>query len=74
MIPKIVEKIKNDKVVQGDRLDSVNPVAVSEGQLLKIGPAPKFELINQDSKNIMNIQRESICVRIFLHYFLPFSK
>jgi hypothetical protein len=34
-IPKIVERIKNDKVVQGDRLDSVNPVAVSEGQLLK---------------------------------------
>jgi protein SCO1/2 len=47
-IPKIVERIKNDKVVQGDRLD--NQIAVSEGQLLKIGPAPKFELINQDSK------------------------
>ena len=53
-IPKIVERIKNDKVVQGDRLDSVNPVAVKEGQLLKIGPAPKFELINQDNKKITN--------------------
>ena len=53
-IPKIVDRIKNDKVVQGDRLDSVNPVTVEEGQLLKIGPAPKFELINQDSKKITN--------------------
>lgn len=53
-IPKIVERIKNDKVVQGDRLDSVNPVTAEEGQLLKIGPAPKFELINQDNKKITN--------------------
>lgn len=53
-IPKIVERIKNDKVVQGDRLDSVNPVSDSEGQLLKIGLAPKFELINQDNKKITN--------------------
>ena len=53
-IPKIVDRIKNDKVVQGDRLDSVNPVTAEEGQLLKIGPAPKFELINQDSKKITN--------------------
>jgi protein SCO1/2 len=25
-----------------------------EGQLIKIGPAPKFEFINQDSKKITN--------------------
>ena len=53
-VPKIVERIKNDKVVQGDRLDSVNPAIVEEGQLIKIGPAPKFELINQDNKKITN--------------------
>ncbi len=53
-VPKIVERIKNDKVVQGDRLDSVNPVTAEEGQLIKIGPAPKFELINQDNKKITN--------------------
>lgn len=53
-IPKIVDRIKNDKVVQGDRLDSVNPATTEEGQLLKIGPAPKFELINQDNKKISN--------------------
>lgn len=53
-VPKIVERLKNDKVVQGDRLDSVNPATTEEGQLIKIGPAPKFELINQDNKKITN--------------------
>lgn len=53
-IPKIVERIKNDKVVQGERLDSVNPTTTEEGELIKIGPAPKFELINQDSKKVTN--------------------
>lgn len=53
-VPKIVERIKNDKVVQGDRLDSVNPAIAGEGQLIKIGLAPKFELINQDNKKINN--------------------
>jgi len=53
-VPKIVERIKNDKVVQGDRLDSVNPANAEEGKLIKIGPAPKFKLINQDNKTITN--------------------
>jgi protein SCO1/2 len=53
-VPKIVERIKNDKVVQGDRLDSVNPTTTEEGELIKIGPAPKFNLINQDSKKVTN--------------------
>jgi protein SCO1/2 len=53
-VPKIVERIKNDKVVQGDRLDSVSPATGKEGQLIKIGPAPKFELVNQDNKKITN--------------------
>ncbi|MFV8391695.1 SCO family protein [Flavobacterium sp. LB2P6] len=53
-VPKIVERIKNDKVIQGDRLDSINPATLEGGQLLKIGPAPKFELINQDNKKITN--------------------
>lgn len=53
-IPKIVDRMKNDKIVQGDRLDSVNPATAEEGKLLKIGPAPKFELINQDNQKITN--------------------
>lgn len=53
-VPKIVERIMNDKVVQGDRLDRVNPITANEDQLIKIGPAPKFELINQDNQKITN--------------------
>lgn len=53
-IPKIVQRIKTDKVVQGDRLDRVNPVTADEDKLIKIGPAPRFELINQDNKKINN--------------------
>lgn len=51
-VPKIVERIKNDKVVQGDRLDRVIPKSADEDKLINIGPAPKFELINQDNKKI----------------------
>lgn len=53
-IPKIVQRIKTDKVVQGDRLDRVNPVTADDEKLIKIGPAPRFELINQDNKKISN--------------------
>ncbi|MGZ9676812.1 SCO family protein [Flavobacterium sp. GNP001] len=53
-IPKIVQRIKTDKVVQGDRLDRVNPVTADDDKLIKIGPAPRFELINQDNKKINN--------------------
>ena len=53
-VPKIVERIKKDKVVQGERLDRVNPKTAEEDKLIKIGPAPKFELVNQDNKKITN--------------------
>lgn len=53
-IPKIVQRIKTDKVVQGDRLDRVNPVTADDDKLIKIGPAPRFELTNQDNKKISN--------------------
>jgi protein SCO1/2 len=47
------QRIKNDKVVQGDRLDSVNPVAVSEGQLLKKALLPN---LNSSIKTVKNHQ------------------
>jgi protein SCO1/2 len=50
--------LKNDKIVQGDRLDNVE--AVEEGKLLKIGAAPKFELTNQD--NVKKLQTKRIRV------------
>ena len=53
-VPKIVERIKNDKVVQGQRLDRVVPKTADDDKLIKIGPAPKFELINQDNQKVAN--------------------
>lgn len=55
-IPKIVERIKNGTVVQGDRIDAVSNHKNKEVEtgLVKIGPAPKFELTNQDGKTISN--------------------
>lgn len=52
VIPKIVERVKNNDVVKGDRLNiQTNHV---ESGLVKIGPAPKFSLTNQDNKNVSN--------------------
>ncbi len=51
-IPKIIDRIKNDQIVVGDRLNVVN--SNQKSGLVKIGPAPKFELINQDEKTISN--------------------
>ena len=53
-VPKIVERIKNDKVVQGQRLDRVVPKTANDDKLIKISPAPKFELINQDNQKVTN--------------------
>ena len=54
-IPKIIDRVKNDSVVKGSRLDSVNGKNVKDdGKLVKIGPAPKFELTNQDNVTISN--------------------
>jgi protein SCO1/2 len=54
-IPKIIDRVKNDTVVKGSRLDSVNSKdAKDDGKLVKIGPAPKFELTNQDNVKISN--------------------
>lgn len=55
-IPKIIERVKNGTVVQGDRIDGVSNHKNKEVEtgLVKIGPAPKFELTNQDGKKISN--------------------
>ncbi|MBP4140754.1 SCO family protein [Flavobacterium sp. I-SCBP12n] len=53
-IPKIVERIKNDKTVQGERLDRIKPKTADEGKLIKIGAVPNFELVNQENKKITN--------------------
>ncbi|MEO8253208.1 MAG: SCO family protein [Flavobacterium sp.] len=53
-VPKIITRIQNSDVVKADRLDKVSANSNSESTLVKIGPAPKFELTNQDNKIINN--------------------
>jgi protein SCO1/2 len=53
-IPKIINRIKSDTVVQGDRLDAVSNHKKGETGLVTIGPVPKFELINQNETKINN--------------------
>lgn len=54
-VPKIVDRIKNGEVVKADRLDNVGlNTSKSDDKLVTIGPAPKFELTNQDNAKISN--------------------
>lgn len=53
-IPKIVDRMQSNSVVQGERLDKVNGSAARDGKLITIGPAPKFELTNQNNEKISN--------------------
>lgn len=52
-IPRIIERIKNGSVVQNDRMSLSNEI-VKEDALVKIGPAPKFELTDQNNAKISN--------------------
>jgi protein SCO1/2 len=54
-VPKIIDRIQNNDVVKGDRLDKVG-LTTNKGNesLVKIGPAPKFELVNQENQKITN--------------------
>jgi protein SCO1/2 len=53
-IPRIVERIKSGSVVQGDRLDAISNHRYVETGLKKIGPAPKFKLIDQNNQKVTN--------------------
>jgi protein SCO1/2 len=53
-VPKIIDKIENNEIVKGDRLDKISNSSNEDGKLEKIGPAPKFELLNQDNVKISN--------------------
>lgn len=52
-IPKIVSRIKGNEVVKGERLDKIS-VNGETAKLVLIGPAPKFDLTNQDNQKITN--------------------
>ena len=53
-IPKIVERIQDNDIVKGDRLDQVGGTTRRDDKLVKIGPAPNFELVNQDNIKVSN--------------------
>ena len=53
-IPKIIERIKNGTVVQGDRIDAVSNHKNPDTGLMSIGLAPKFELTDQNNLKISN--------------------
>lgn len=53
-VPKIVDRIQNGGVVKENRLDHVSKGIQTNSKLVTIGPAPKFELVNQDNQTITN--------------------
>ena len=53
-VPKIIDRIQNNEIVKGERLDKVSNSSKENGELLKMGLAPKFELVNQDNIKISN--------------------
>ncbi|PWA06960.1 SCO family protein [Flavobacterium psychrotolerans] len=53
-IPKIISRIQQNDVVKGDRLDKVSNHGNTDGNVMIIGPAPKFELKDQNKKIITN--------------------
>jgi protein SCO1/2 len=53
-VPKIVDRFQSGDVVSGDRLDKVSTNSKVGEKLVEIGPAPKFELVNQNNIKISN--------------------
>jgi protein SCO1 len=53
-IPRIINRIKNGTVVQGERIDAVSNHKTAENGLLTIGPAPSFELTDQNNQKVSN--------------------
>ena len=49
-VPRIVERIKGSDIVRGERLDHVRG-GESSGKLERIGPAPKYTLVDQNGKS-----------------------
>ncbi|GEP49603.1 photosynthetic protein synthase II [Flavobacterium noncentrifugens] len=53
-VPKIIERVKGNDIVKGDRLDNISNNGKSDAKLLTIKPAPKFQLTDQNNKTITN--------------------
>lgn len=57
-VPKIIDRIKNGDVVKGERLDTVSGNQSGTDKLQIIGPAPKFELTDQNGNKTSNADYE----------------
>lgn len=53
-IPKIIDRIQNDDIVKGGTLDKIASKKIKKSSLYSVGPAPKFELTDQNSQAISN--------------------
>lgn len=56
-IPKIISRVQNHEVVQGDRLNKIGPdekPVNKASDLYTVGPVPQFILTNQDNRRISN--------------------
>lgn len=53
-VPKIIDRIQNNDIVKAERLDKVSNSSKENESLTKIGPAPKFDLLNQDNVKVTN--------------------
>jgi protein SCO1/2 len=54
VVPTIIDRVQNGNVVKGDRLDKVKAGTTEEESLVKIGPAPQFDLTNQNGNKVTN--------------------
>ncbi|RYZ84189.1 MAG: SCO family protein [Proteobacteria bacterium] len=53
VVPKIIDRVKKDDIVRGERLDGVENKE-GNGDLYTMGKAPAFALIDQNNKKITN--------------------
>ena len=53
-IPKIIQRIKNDDIIKADRLNKVEQSGGERSDLLTIGKAPKFSLLDQNKLTVTN--------------------
>jgi protein SCO1/2 len=51
-VPKIINRIQNNEIVKGERLDKISNSSKMDENLILIGAAPKFELKNQNNLTI----------------------
>ena len=53
-VPKIIDRVQQNEIVKGERLDIVTGHTKNDGKLLTIGKAPEFELTDQNNVTISN--------------------